>query len=95
MSRKLLLSGISPEVVAWHDALPDGTRSATVDAIVRGYLALPEAERAAFRRPAPLPPGTLTPERARDLVAEHGSATAAARAIGVATSTITRATKKS
>lgn len=94
MSRKLLLSGLSPEVLAWHDGLPEGTRSASFDAVVRGYLALPEADRAAFARPRPADPNALTPERARALVAEHGSAGAAARAIGVATSTITRAAKK-
>jgi hypothetical protein len=79
---------LGPEVRAKLDTLPAGERSARVNAVLAAHLEELDTVQVAPR------PGVLTAERAAELVAQHGSKAAAARAIGVAESTIGRAIKK-
>jgi hypothetical protein len=85
--RKALLV-LGPEVRAKLATLPAGERSARVNAVLAAHLEELDAVQVTPR------PGVLTAERAAELVALHGSNAAAARAIGVAESTIGRALKK-
>lgn len=94
MSRKLLLSGLSPETLAWHDALPEGTRSATFDALVLAYLALPEAERAKFCRLPSSRDKVTDAQIAAAIESAGGNKAAAARALGIHYDTIMARTRK-
>jgi hypothetical protein len=85
---KTLLS-LAPAVRAKLDTLPPGEMSARVSAVLLAHL--PELDAVDVTPRADV----LTRERAEALVAEHGTQAAAARAIGVAESTIGRALKRS